>query len=150
MAGSSHGEGTIELRFCTLADNKAGGGALRAHQRLLVRNSIVVGDGDGVGMQLDEGRAEVDHSAVHHFAEPFGRNTKPGDGVITKPPKFRDAANGDYRPEMDGPVVNAATDIGVAVDLDGNNRPYNAKDLGIDLGCHEVAPVPRDTVLLLR
>ena len=139
------------LRFCTVANNPAAGGAVRASDRLVARNCIIAGDGQGEGLvALTDKNPDLGHNNVHGFAKGYGGHAKAGEGSMSQPPDFRDPAGGDYRPEMDAPAVNRAADIGIDVDLDGNSRPYNQKDDGIDMGCHEVAPVPRDTVLLLR
>lgn len=153
----------LRVDFCTFVGNRAPGGLI-FNQRsnrgqkapMTVRNCIMVGDpGDGaeatgVGVNTDDDKPDVHHNLVWRLAEPYAMATGPGEGSLNVDPRFRNAEEGDYRPRMDGPAINVAADLGVKIDLNGNRRPYNDKDRGIDLGCHEVAPVPRDTVLLLR
>jgi len=148
-SGGGHGGGNATLAFCTIADNNTPGGAVVANATLRARHCIVVGDGRGQGLRANRAAA-LHRNLVHNFASPYAAKARAGDDALDGDPRFRDPEAGDYRPEMHSPAVNAAVDPQAKVDIDGNPRPYNAKDLGVDLGCHEIPPVPRDTVLLLR
>lgn len=148
--------GDLQMRFATLADNTAPGGAVRAERsgdrtaNLAVVNSIIIGTGNGVGVRADDPNASISVSNVYGFNALYAGTAKPADGAISADPEFVNPEGEDYRVLASSACTDIAKDIGVTVDLEGHPRPRNKNDIGVDIGCHEVLPVPVDTVLLLK
>lgn len=92
---------------------------------LTLMNTIVSGTGGTYGLYVGPS-ANVVHSynLVSGFAVPF-ENTTADPTELSDPPRFTDAANGDYSLGKGSPAINAGTDMSAShtVDMMGNARP---------------------------
>ena len=57
-----------------------------------------------------------------------------GSHNVVGDPKFVDAAHDDYHLKADSAAIDAGTDLGIAIDVDGDPRPTGA---GFDIGFDE-------------
>jgi hypothetical protein len=143
--------GHLTIRNSTIADNIladgfGGGVFIGATGILTMLNSIVWGN-DHDSIYLYE-QATIDSIT---YSDLEGGWT--GLGNINADPLFLDALNGNYKIRGWSPAVDAAPDIGVYFDLDGNLRPYNVKWINhggvFDMGAYEVIPEPSTMLLLV-
>ncbi len=156
-AGTHTGTGTylVDLLHCTVANN-AGGGVYGYDQNannnpIRIRNSIIANNGVyGVYRgDASDPVAEFSNNDVWNNTSGNYYQCMPDANSISADPKFIGA--GDYHLAVGSPCRNSgASGLGVAVDLEGNTRPFNAKDDGIDMGCYEHLPPPRGTVVMVR
>jgi hypothetical protein len=149
------GGSEVFATFLTVAGNDTPGGAFYAENtqegrngKLEVENCIVVGTGQFAAF-ADAGRFA--NNLVHGFAK-VGHGALEVADAIQEAPMFRNPDEGDYGLLPHSPAVNRAVagEEGQRPDIEGNSRPYNGNDPGIDLGCGEAAPVPVDAVILLQ
>lgn len=87
---------------------------------------------------LDNGLA----GAKRYVGLAAGANDRSSDPAFT--------GGGDYHLSLGSACRNSGTDLGIAIDLDGFSRPFNARDAGFDMGCYEAPPRPSGTLLLVR
>jgi len=128
-----------DLRSCTVAGNfvqYGDGGGCSGGEML---NSVVYQNTAAVGSNNHSG-CTLDYSCTS--PHPGGTNNVPG------PPRFVNAAGGDYRLQAGSPCVDAGrNDVGMqeAVDLDGNPRVMNEVT---DMGAYETPFTAELRVLL--
>ena len=143
--------GSLALRHVTVAGNKTPGGAVKTSgTRVEVRNTILAGQGGGIGIESDDGDAVIEYNNIAGFVRPVRGGVSASRTLIYDPPRFVDPESGKYRITVASPSSNAGTDIGVETDINGNPRPYSDKDPGVDMGCYEDPRAPRDTILFIK
>jgi hypothetical protein len=97
-----------------------------------LRNSMVVGSSGTTGISLSAGSLTHYNNLIHGFSTSFS-GISPDDSELLKPPRFVDAAAGDFHLDKGSPAINAGDDLSgtVPTDLDGNSRPaFNSFDMG--------------------
>jgi hypothetical protein len=97
-----------------------------------LRNTIVVGAGQGVGVHRAAGLLNMSHNLVFGFATNFS-GVAPDENTVVKNPRFANAAGGDYRLSKGSPAINAGVDLLGYVDQDflGQARPaYRRWEIG--------------------
>ncbi len=141
---------------CTVVANPNGGVRFADYQnsrRATIRNSIIANNGAyGVyRARLADNDPVLEYNNVYNNTSGNYYQCSGGTGSLSADPKFVNAAAGDYHLVFAGNLcVNAASDAGLYVDLDGNSRPFNEKDPGFDMGCYETEPPPQGTTVLIR
>jgi PKD repeat protein len=127
--------GTIfELRHATLADN----GNYAVHvsgATVYITNAIVATHTNGAfyGSGLT-----ADTVLLHNTGTACGGGAACSN-TISGDPRFADPAGRDYRLGAGSDAVDAALDLGLAYDLEGDPRPYGSAP---DLGADEQLPAP--------
>jgi len=143
--------GHLTIKNSTIADNilsdgYGGGVFLGGYGILTMLNSIIWGNDHG-SIYLHEW-ATVDSITYSDLEGGWL-----GLGNIDYDPMFLDALNGNYRISALSPAVDAALDIGVYTDLDGNLRPFNVTGVNhgglFDMGAYEVIPEPSVMLLII-
>ena len=113
---------------CTVSGNSAegGGGIFFRSSFSTVTNCILWGNDAHVGpeINLSSGSVVVTYSDV--------QGGWPGEGNIDSDPLF--IGGGDYHLTVGSPCIDAGTDAGIYMDIDGDERPQGA---GIDMGSDE-------------
>lgn len=145
----------LDMLHCTVAGNAGGG--VRADDTDLndnpmrIRNSTIANNG-GYGVYRDDANdpaAELANNNVWNNTSGNYYQATPDGASISSDPKFMDSTN--FHLVFGSPCRNAgAAGLGLAVDLEGNARPFNAGDRGIDMGCYEHLPPPEGTVFRFR
>ena len=140
--GNAYLDGTARMENCTLTKGKAIGGSsatspsyvsgLRVADSATVVNCICYGnDGDTTrGVKV----ATADNVSYCCFPVEIGAH------CVTADPLFKNAAESDYRLQVDSPCVNAGDPAAVAegqLDLAGAVRVLAGR---IDIGCYELDP----------
>ncbi len=154
-------EYAFDLAYCTVAGNSAGGiynqesfdpPAYPADGNLRVRDSIVANNGT-FGINYLWGNASNHHNPVLDFNDVFGQtnnylNNAVGQATnsLSADPLFLSAGAGDYRLTFGSPAIDAATNLGIALDLYGVVRPYPTGAGGYDMGAFEF-PEPGSLLL---
>ncbi len=159
----------LDILHTTIADNPGGGVEATDNNNnwtegdARIRNSVVANNG-AVGIRFYNnqwnlsGEPQSSNALYAAYNDVYGHTT--ADYQITKAdgptdslsldPKFVSASADNYRLTVGSPCRNAATNLSVTVDLEGNARPFNAKDIGIDMGCYETAPPSKGTAVMVR
>lgn len=136
FAGVYNAGGT--LQFCTIVDNSTttdatGLSGLKQTSGKTV-NSILYGNGV-VGSTAGSADVTGGTFATNVIDKAVGR----GVGCLVADPRFKNAAEGDYRLSLGSAAVNSAAPIsGVTFDLDNMTRDADGK--GCDIGCYEYVP----------
>jgi hypothetical protein len=86
----------------------------------------------GTSLLLEGVTAEWDYNLYFNAGGSGG-----GANDVTGDPMFVDAAGDDYHLQAGSPAIDAGTDVGVALDLEGNARPALS---GYDIGPYEFQP----------
>ena len=133
------------------------GGGVRAADTYLndnpvrVRNSIIAGNG-GYGVYRDDASdpaTELANNDVYNNTVGDYYQCTPDANSISADARFVGA--GDYHLAVGSPCRDAgAIGLGLTVDLEGNARPFNARDDGFDQGCYEHEAPPRGTIVVIR
>jgi hypothetical protein len=89
-----------------------------------VRNTIFVGNDQGIGMFCSAGTLNHSHNLVYGFATNFS-GVLPEENTVTTNPRFSNPSGGDFTLAMGSPAINAGLDaVGYAdADIAGNPRP---------------------------
>jgi len=124
----------LDSKHCTISNNTVssygfgGGIACRYCGALEITNSILWEDSAGTDPEIyvNPGSPTVTYSDV--------QGGWPGTGNIDSNPIF--VGGGDYHLSSFSPCIDAGTDAGVYVDIDGDVRPLGA---GFDMGADEVS-----------
>lgn len=122
-------EATLTIAHCTLSGNIAssdGGGFYTDKSYPLIANCILWGD------KPQEIFSNTGFPFVRYSDVEGGFS---GQGNIDADPRFLDPALSDYHLYPCSPCVDAGTDVGVFVDIDGDSRPLLG---GYDIGFDEV------------
>ena len=144
------GDPSPYITHCTISGNSAskGGGIYSFDAAPQIVNSILWGDGAPAGPEIYVGGfvapyppPEISYSDVQGghedvFFEP-GFTVDWGNGNIDAAPLFIGWGNYHLRPGS--PCINAGTNAGVDLDIDGQARPYGA---GFDMGADEFSLEP--------
>lgn len=140
-AGVCQTGGTVEN--CTIAGNVSsaltGSGIYLAGGNAVCRNNIIYGNGAGVA---SEAICNLEYSSAKTFANNIVDPADKGTDNSAKDPLFKAAAAGDYTLAIGSPAIDAATEQGLAEDLNGNRRPKDGDGDGVDkpdIGCYEAA-----------
>jgi hypothetical protein len=150
-AGIQLSTGHLTVRNSTVADNFAtesfGGGIFMSGYGILTMSDSIVWGNDLSSIYLHEW-ATVDSITYSDLEGGWM-----GLGNINTDPLFLDALNGNYRISALSPAVDAAIDVGVYTDLDGNIRPFDALWANhgglFDMGAYEVVPEPSILLLII-
>ena len=127
------GGGDAYIKNCTIAENSAP--QFSAYGYVIsgarVQNSIVQG-GWGRVLEYWAGAVSFEYSVATPLPD--------GTGNTTNNPLFADAANGDFRLQIDSPCIDAGMNAYVtgSTDLDGAPRIFNDR---VDMGAYEWTPV---------
>ena len=100
----------------TLANSTAYG-VYVAGGEVSVKNTILAGSNGQYGVHRAAGTLNHSHNLVHGFATPF-LGTTAQDSEIVKPPRFVDAASGDFRLAVGSPAINGGDDLSSQLLLD--------------------------------
>ena len=140
-AGVGQTGGMVEN--CTIAGNESsaltGSGIYLAGGNAVCRNNIIYGNGAGVA---SEAICNLEYSSAKTFANNIVDPADKGTDNSAKDPLFKAAAAGDYTLAIGSPAIDAATEQGLAEDLNGNRRPKDGDGDGVDkpdIGCYEAA-----------
>jgi hypothetical protein len=108
----------------------------------IIKNNIVVNNKESgivVGGNPTYGVAEPVYSHNNLWNNTINwNNLDPGEGAISENPIFVNESGGDYHLQKGSPCIDAGTDVGVYVDMEGDVRPFGA---GFDMGADEFVPV---------
>ena len=141
----------IDMSYCTVVDNASGGVYARNFNGLglRIRDSIIANNGvTGISWSPGSvGSGNLSFNDVYGHTANYAGQAAAGTGCLTLNPRFLDAAQRDYRLAGHSPCIDTATNLFIAFDLPGTNRPLRA---GYDMGCYEMAPTPQGTVILIR
>ncbi|MBW1982476.1 MAG: right-handed parallel beta-helix repeat-containing protein [Deltaproteobacteria bacterium] len=115
------------------------------HATITMINNIVTGCAVS-GNYVADGTSSIaaDHNLFYDNAADGERGTNPVDGN----PLFRNAAGLDYRLRAGSAAIDAGTDAGITIDVEGRPRPMK---MGYDIGAYELASgfTPGINMLLL-
>ena len=129
-AGVHQTAGTVEN--CTITANASsaflGSGLYLAGVNAIARNNVIHGNGAGVA---SEPLCNIEYSSSKSFATNVVSPATSGTANIGLDPLFSDAASGDYTLGAGSPAIDAAAEIGLAIDLDGNVRPKDGNGDGV-------------------
>lgn len=134
-AGMLLSNSKAEVVSATVAANDAGG-IFMENSAPRIRNSIVAFNNGGI-FRLNGDMPTLSHNCVFDNDGNYSGVTDPTgtNGNISADPRFRDAANGDYRLRAGSPCIDAGDNAAVsadAFDLDGDGD--TAEPLPLDLG----------------
>jgi hypothetical protein len=101
-----------------------------------VKNNIIYDHG-GSGNSLD-GRGVIQNNYVYPATGNIGSNA-----ITSSNPMLADEGAGDFQLLSGSPLINAALDVGITTDFQGNLRPAGG---GYDIGAYEFGGVQGDTV----
>ena len=99
-------------------------------------NNIIVSNHGGIN-SLYESNSKNHHNLVWGNVDNYVGDAKTGAGDLSVDPKFVAPGAKDYRLQADSPAIDAAANMGVTTDYDGNPRPAGEAS---DLGAFEVQP----------
>ena len=133
--------GTVEN--CTIAGNASsaliGSGLFLNGNNAICRNNIIYGNGAGTA---SEAICNLEYKQAKTFANNIVDPANAGTDNRAADPLFKNAALGDYTLAIGSPAIDAALELGLDEDLDGNVRPKDGDGDGVeapDIGCYEAA-----------
>lgn len=102
----------------------------------IIKNNIVVGNLEGIGVcdNVDPNNSH-NNSWNNEFYNWYG--VEQGEGAISSDPLFVNESGGDYNLQKGSPCIDAGTDVGLSIDMDGDVRPFGE---GFDMGADEFVP----------
>lgn len=147
--------GNLAWTNCSFSRNNAAFGRVvrcSAGDSLRLNNCIIWGNTGSVGADIDDNNGaafvQLSHTLLESSACPPGFVCGAG-MIFNQNPLFADAANGNLRLKTGSPAIdkgnNGAIPAGVATDLDGNVRIFNATGLPlamVDMGPYEFGSSP--------
>ena len=115
---------------CTVSGNSAewGGGIKCSSSDPTITNCILWGNDAHVGPEIHLSSGPEDPVVTYSDVQ----GGWPGEGNIDSDPLF--IGGGDYHLTVGSPCIDAGTDAGIYMDIDGDERPQGA---GIDMGSDE-------------
>ena len=102
----------------------------------IIKNNIVVGNLEGIGV-CDNVDPNNSHNNSWNNEVYNWHGIEQGEGAISSDPLFVDEIEGDYHLQKGSPCIDAGTDVGLYIDMDGDLRPFG---VGFDMGADEFVP----------